>query len=235
MSELIQIDNPKERAGVSRREILRRIALGLTAAGIGRLDRASAQHVHEEVKRGRAADGAYTPQLLTDHEFNTVKRLAELIVPADEKGPSAADAGAPEFIDLLCSQNDKLARIYTGGLGWIDARMRQDHETTFVEASEPQQTALLDLLVEAERAAAEVDHAWGDSEYADFRDYGIEERSDLAAGVRFFDWVRKMSIDAYYTSEAGVKDVGYVGNDALSEYTVPQDSIDFVMNKTGMG
>ena len=154
MSELIQIDNPKERAGISRREILRRIALGLTAAGIGRLDRASAQHVHEEVKRGKAADGTYTPQLLTDHEFNTVKRLAELIVPADEKGPSAADAGAPEFIDLLCSQNDKLARIYTGGLGWMDARMRQDHETTFVEASESQQTALLDLLVEAERAAA---------------------------------------------------------------------------------
>ena len=233
MSELIQINNPTERAGVSRREILRGIALGLTAAGVGSLDPVSAQHVHEEVKRGRAADGTYTPQRLTEHEFSTVKRLADMIVPADEKGPSAADAGAAEFIDLLCSQNDVLTAIYTGGLSWMDARMRHDHETTFVEASESQQTALLDLLVEQEQA--EVDHAWGESEHADFRDYGIEKRSDLTAGVHFFDWVRKMSIDAYYTSEAGVKDVGYIGNDALSEYTVPQEAIDFMMNKTGMG
>ena len=43
-----------------------------------------------------------------------------------------------------------------------------------------------------------------------------------------------MSIDAYYTSEVGVRDIGYVGNDALSEYTVPQEAIDFAMNKTGM-
>ena len=233
--ELIHIDDPKGRERVSRREILRGIALGLTVAGIGRLDPASAQHVHEEVKRGKAADGTYTPGLFTEHEFKTVKRLAELIVPADEKGPSAADAGAAEFIDLLCGKNDVLAKIYTGGLSWMDARMRQDHETTFVEASESQQTALLDRLVEAERAAAEADHAWGESEYADFRDYGIEKRSDFAAGVSFFDWVRKMSIDAYYTSEAGVKDVGYIGNDALSEYTVPQEAIDFMMDKTGMG
>ena len=234
MSELIQI-NDTAAPDLSRREMLRGIALALTAAGVGSLDPVSAQHVHEEVKRGRAADGTYAPQLLTDHEFSTVKRLAELIVPADEKGPSAADAGAAEFIDLLCSQNDVLAKIYTGGLGWMDARMRLEHGTTFLGASESQQTALLDQLVEAERAAREADHAWGKSEYADFRDYGIEERSDLAAGVRFFDWVRKMSIDAYYTSEAGVRDVGYIGNDALSEYTVPQESIDFVMNKTGLG
>ena len=234
MSELIQI-NDTAAPDLSRREMLRGIALALTAAGVGSLDPVSAQHVHEEVKRGSAADGTYTPQLLTEHEFETVKRLAELIVPADDKGPSAAEAGAAEFIDLLCSQNDLLAKIYTGGLGWIDARMLHEHGTTFVGASESQQTALLDQLVEAERAAREEDHAWRDSEYADFRGYGIEEQSDLAPGVRFFDWVRKMSIDAYYTSEAGVKDVGYVGNDALSEYTVPQEAIDFAIKKTGMG
>ena len=232
MSELVSIDDAGAR-GVSRREMLRRIALALTAAGAGSLDPVSAQHVHQEVQRNRGPGGVYTPRRLTGHEFNTVKRLAELIVPADEKGPSAADAGAAEFIDLLCSQNDELALIYTGGLGWMDARMRLDHGTPFLEASEFRQTALLDRLVEAERARREQDHDWRESEYAEFRGYGVEKQSPWAPGLTFFDWMRKMSIDAYYTSEAGVRDIGYVGNDALSEYTVPEEAIDFVRKKTG--
>ena len=54
----------------------------------------------------------------------------------------------------------------------------------------------------------------------------------MGAGVRFFDWVRKMAVDAYYTSEIGIKDLGYAGNQALSEYTVPQETIDYAMNRS---
>ena len=160
MSELIQI-NDTAAPDLSRREMLRGIALALTAAGVGSLDPVSAQHVHEEVKRGRAADGTYTPQLLTEHEFNTVKRLAELIVPADEKGPERRGRGRGG-VHRSCSavKTKYWPKIYTGGLGWMDARMRLEHGTTFLGASESQQTALLDQLVEAERAAREEDHAW---------------------------------------------------------------------------
>jgi hypothetical protein len=38
-----------------------------------------------------------------------VARLAELIVPADDVSHSVVDAGAPEFIDLLASHNQKVA------------------------------------------------------------------------------------------------------------------------------
>jgi len=222
MSEFVQISD------LSRRNAIRRIALALTAAGTGALDLASAQHVHKEVESSKGAAGDYTPKLLTEHEFQTVSRLAELIVPSDERSGSAVDAGAPEFIDLLCSQNETLARTYTSGIGWLDARMRHRHESTFVEASEQQQTEMLDLLVEAQRNSKEPDAEW-DRDYARFHDYGMEKRSDLGAGVRFFDWIRKMSVDAYYTSEIGIKDLGYIGNDALSEYVVPQEAIDHAM------
>lgn len=227
MSEFVQISD------LSRRDAIRRIALALTAAGAGAsgaLDIASAQHVHKEVKSSKAAAGDYTPKLLTEHEFQTVSKLAELIVPADERSGSAVDAGAPEFIDLLCSQNDDLARIYTSGVGWLDARMRHRYDSTFVEASGEQQTEMLDLLVEAQRGSKEPDVLW-DRDYARFHDYGMEKRSDLGAGVRFFDWVRKMSVDAYYTSAMGIKDLGYIGNEALSEYTVPQEAIDYAMSR----
>ncbi len=225
MSEFVQI------SGLSRRDAIRRIALALSAAGTGSLDFASAQQVHKEVESSKNAAGGYTPKLLTEHEFKTVSKLAELIVPADDRSGSAGDAGAPEFIDLLCSQNETLARTYTGGIGWLDARMRQRHGSTFIEAGEQQQKEMLDLLVGAQRNSSQPDARW-EREYARFRDYGMEKRSELGAGVRFFDWVRKMSVDAYYTSEIGIKDLGYAGNLALSEYIVPQEAIDYAMNRS---
>lgn len=212
-SGLVQI------GGVSRRDALRRIALALTAAGTGSLDLASAQQVHHAA-RNSTADGVYDPTFLKPHEYRTVGRLAELIVPADERGGSALDAGAPQFIDVLCSENETLGRIYTGGLGWLDSWMRKQHDTTFVDATEQQQTALLDALVAAEREMKEASED-------EFERYS-EVDSEFAPGIRFFDWVRKMSVDAYYSSEIGIKDMGYKGNGAYSEYTVPQEALDFI-------
>jgi len=224
----------------SRRDVLRNIALALTAAGAGRLAPAAAQEVHERVKEEKAETGGYRPKLFTEHEWKTVSRLAELIVPADEGGGSAVDAGAPEFIDLLCSQNEELADIYTGGILWLDARMRKRHGKSFVEASEQEQTGMLDLLVETEGAERErkstlAAQAATGGVYERFLYYGVTRPSELGPGVSFFDWVRKMSVDAYYTSEMGYQDVGYMGNGAHSEYTVPQEAIDYALSRSPFG
>ena len=212
-SGLVQIGN------VSRRDALRRIALALTAVGSGSLDLASAQQVHHAA-RGASTSGTYEPKFLKPHEYRTVGRLAELIVPADERGGSALDAGAPQFVDVLCSENEKLGRIYTGGLGWFDAWMRHHYDTTFIDATEQQQTALLDAIVAAERETKKASE--------DDSDEYFEVDSELGPGVRFLDWVRKMSVDAYYSSEIGIKDMGYKGNGAYSDYTVPQEALDFI-------
>ena len=142
-------------------------------------------------------------------------RLAELSVPADEGGGSGVDAGAPEFIDLLCSQNDELADIYQGGVAWCDATMRRQVEVRFVEASPEQQRALLDALVAAEGGRR---RAAGDS--LDF--------DDLRHGVRFFDWIRRMTVDAYYTSPIGIADLQYRGNEVLESFAVPADAMAFI-------
>lgn len=202
-SSLLRVDD------VSRRGALRRIALALTAVGARSLDLASAQQVHHAA-RSASPSGAYQAKFLNPHEYRTVARLAELIVPADERGGSAVDAGAPQFIDVLCSENEKLGRIYSGGLGWFDAWMRQQHDTSFVDATEQQQTALLDAIV-AEEAGRE-----------------SEVGTELGPGIRFFDWIRKMTVDAYYSSEIGIKDLRYQGNGAYSEYTVPKEALDFI-------
>lgn len=195
--------------------MLKQLALAITAAGSGAFNLEAARVVHALAGEERQA-GGYTLKRLTEHEFASVSRLAELIVPPDEGGGSGVDAGAPEFIDLLCSQNDELADIYQGGLAWIDATMRQRTGTSFVDASAPQQTALLDALVSAERAGRSDGAGWTRTE------------GDLGPGVVFFNWIRRMTVDAYYTSPIGIADVQYQGNAVLTGFEVPPDAVDFV-------
>lgn len=198
-------------SGIPRREVLRQLALALTAAGAGAFNAEAARVVHALAGEARAQAGSYSPAAFDAHQLRTVTRLAELIVPADEGGGSAVDAGAPEFIDLLCSRNPDLLRIYADGLAWLDTAARAAHGRTFVEAGGARQREMLDGLVAAER--------------------GETSSPDLRAGVRFFNWVRRMTVDAYYTSPIGVADVGFRGNQVLGGYATPPEAVEFALRK----
>jgi hypothetical protein len=43
-----------------------------------------------------------------------------------------------------------------------------------------------------------------------------------------------MSVDAYYTSAAGIKELGYLGNRGMSEFKVPQEAVDYAMKRSGL-
>jgi hypothetical protein len=176
----------------TRREIIRGLALALTTSGI--LDLEAAQHVHNAASGERKTIGSYTPKAFTAHEYATVRRLAEIIVPADDISGSAVDAGAPEFIDLLCSQNTKLANIFHGGLAWLDVEMTRRHDRTFVDCDPKLQSEMLDLLVDAEREERsrrneELVYRRSD-DYKSFSSYTTHRQNPLAAGAFFFDWIR---------------------------------------------
>ena len=197
--------------GITRREVLRQLALAVTATGAGMFNVEAARVVHALAGEARAQAGGYSPAALSAHQFRTVTRLAELIVPADAGGGSAVEAGAPEFIDLLCSQNPDLMGIYADGLEWLDTATRRAQGRTFVDASAAQQTAMLDALVAAER--------------------GEPSSSDLRDGLGFFNWVRGMTVDAYYTSPIGIADVGFAGNRVLAAYETPREATEFVARR----
>jgi gluconate 2-dehydrogenase gamma chain len=192
----------------SRRDLFRNVAL---AAALGGLDAEAAQHVHTAAAADKAATGVYKPKLLNAHEFQTMQRLADLILPADEHSKGALDAGAVEFIDLLCSQNPELATIYTGGISWLDRAMEKRNQKDFVSSTPEQQTGMLDLIA-----------------------YRKNDSPELGPGIVFFDWARKMVVDAFYTSAIGVKDVGYMGNKGMSEFKVPQEAIDYAVKRSGL-
>lgn len=188
----------------SRREVLSKIAAAAMAGPVG-LE--AAQHVHQAASdSAKAAGGIYKPKALNQHEYDTLRKLCELIVPGATQG------GAADFIDLLSSQNAEMMSIYTGGLAWLDIAMIRECQSNFLTAKPEQQTAMLDKLA-----------------------YRRNETPELAPGIRFFDWARKMSVDAYYTSPIGIKELGYMGNKGMGEFKVPPDAIEYALKRSGLG
>jgi gluconate 2-dehydrogenase subunit 3-like protein len=193
-----------EPAGLPRRGVLAGIAALALAGPVGL---AEAQHVHAATAADtKVTGGIYKPKALTQHEFDSLRKLSEIIVLGATKG------GAAEFVDLLSSQNPEMLAIFTGGLGWLDIEMKRTCNATFLAAKPEQQTAMLDQIA-----------------------YKKNETPELAAGIRFFVWARRLAVDAYYTSPAGIKELGYLGNKGMKEFTVPQEAIDYAVKRSGWG
>lgn len=195
----------------SRRDLLHHIAASLMLGSAGEyvLAAQDMQHVHEAIAQTK---GRYTPKGLNAHEYATLQRLSDLIVPADEHSPGALAAGAADFIDFLCSASDEMKLIYTGGIAWLDEAMKHRYNgKDFLSAAPGQQTAMLDLIA--------------------YRENGQQD-SSLSPGIDFFTWARKMVVDGYYTGPIGVKDLGYVGNTAMAHFSVPQDAIDYALKRS---
>jgi hypothetical protein len=69
---------------ITRREVLHRLALTIAAAGT--VDRLAAQEAHHMVRQAANAE-CYAPKSLSSHEFLTLQRLTDLIIPAEnDKG-----------------------------------------------------------------------------------------------------------------------------------------------------
>ncbi len=185
-------------------EITRRNWLALAGASYlaGSLDLEAAQHVHKAVAEAKKTGGVYTPKYFQPQEYKSLSILADLIMPADERSKGALDAGAPEFIDLMCSQNEQLANLYSGGLAWLHAR-------GFAEASTEKRLELLNLIA-----------------------YRKNKSPELNAGIQFFVWARKMVVDAYYTHPVGIACVGYMGNSAMTTFQVPAEAIAYAIDRS---
>ena len=201
---------------VSRRDLFKVIVSGLLSAELLSAQDAADAHAAMAMPGSgpQSLNGgpAYVPRHLKTHQFKTLRQLGDLIMPADATSPAASEAGAAEFIDFLCSKNEDLAAIFDGGLSWLDEFMKHKYGTDFLTSKAAEQIALLDLAYGARTAAPEV-----------------------AGGQQFFTWARNMVVDAYYTSPAGVKDIGYMGNTAVSVFSVPREAVEYALKRSPFG
>ncbi|MDZ7637325.1 MAG: gluconate 2-dehydrogenase subunit 3 family protein [Bryobacterales bacterium] len=192
---------------VSRRGFFHGLSVAtVVTAGAASLE--AQEHAHHQVSEEKKATGAYKATFFTPHEMATMKRLAELVIPADESGPSAADVGAHEFIDLICGKATEIGNAYTGGLLWLDGAMMSKYGSKFVGAATAQQTEMLDLIA-----------------------YKKNDSAVLRPGIEFFALARRMIADGYYTTRQGLKDVGFLGNKATSKWDVPAASLTYALER----
>jgi hypothetical protein len=191
---------------ITRRDALQRLALAIAAAGaIDALD-AEAAHVAAH-QAATATGGTYVPKALSAHEFATLERLTDLIMPADGK-PGAIQADVAPWIDTLLNVNADLKARYTTGLAWLDTTIAANGAKDFVGATPAQQTALLDVIA-----------------------FRRNQTPENTVGVDFFALARRMTCDGFYTSAIGMRDV-YVGNMPQAAFVVPQAAIDHVIDRS---
>jgi gluconate 2-dehydrogenase gamma chain len=150
----------------------------------------------QALRRAGKTGADYTPMFFTPHEWETVRILVDLILPADERSGSATDAGVPEFMDFIIEDNEGMQVPIRGGLAWLDTECRQRFGESFVGCSGDERAAVLDLVAWPERA-----------------------KPEHSQGVAFFNRFRDLTASGFFSSRMGVEDLQYMGNRAIREWT----------------
>ena len=183
---------------ISRRDVLKSLAMSAAATSVLRVIPAqAAEYAHHMVAAEKAATKVYAPKFFPAHEYKTLQALCQTIIPADADSGGAIEAGAPEFIDLLTSENTEYQRMLGGGLLWLDGTCSDRYGKVYLDCSPQQQNEILDQIAYRNNAVT---------------------NSGLGQGVEFFSFLRNMTADGFFTSEIGIEYLGYIGNTFLKEF-----------------
>ena len=197
---------------MNRRESLK--ALGLIAAGTGVLATACQQEKGKEINKTATSDKLpgvqdfeyertqtlYAEKFFTDHEMATITVLADIIIPKDDISGSASDAGVPDFIEFIVKDLPDNKLPMRGGLKWLDVHSQKRYGNVFVKCDNKQQLELVDEIAYPDKA-----------------------KPEMKQGAAFFSLMRSLTASGFFTSETGVKDIGYAGNKPGVWNGVPAD------------
>ncbi|HVB28424.1 MAG TPA: gluconate 2-dehydrogenase subunit 3 family protein [Terriglobia bacterium] len=184
---------------LDRREMVRRLMLGagagfaLPAAGAAHpVARHLADSAMMAEANGKAAAMNWTPTLLDPHQNETLTVLAERIIPG------SSQAHVNRFIDLLVSVDSLAARReFLAALAAFEAQSLRHFSRPFKDLTEAQQNQMLTAASTEKPGTAE------------------DEAGDQAPGEvtmrDHFENLKGWIAGAYYSSEVGMKELGWTG------------------------
>jgi Gluconate 2-dehydrogenase subunit 3 len=189
-----QNGNGKRTGAIRRRDLLK--ALSVVPAAFIPVGATVAAGKTVAVGETAQAAAACQRKAFNDHQWETIKVLSNLIIPADERSSSASQAGVPAFIDdWLDFRGGKIKTEILGGLTWLDIECNRLFGHDFVACDASKQKQVLDRIAYPDKAASQ------DRNYA-----------------AFFTRLRDLVASGFFSSEMGVKDLPYLGNAPANEF-----------------
>lgn len=150
--------------------------------------------------------GALWPLSFSKEQRVAVAALCDVILPADDKSPSASSVGVVDFIDEWISapypeqQGDR--KQILDGLSWLDQEARKRFGKVFAEMSLAQQGRICDDICD-----------------------GASAKSKFKAAAQFFSKFRNLAAGGFYTTPEGWKDLQYIGNVPLTKFEGPTPEV----------
>ncbi len=142
-------------------------------------------------------------KFLDDHERRTIEILVDIIIPKDDVSGSATEAGVPDFIEFIAKDRPAHQLPLRGGIKWLDTQCLKRYEKAFSDCTSSQQIEMVDEIAWPEKA-----------------------KPEMQQGVAFFNLMRDLTATGFYTTQMGIKDLGYAGNRPNQWDGVPQDVLD---------
>ena len=186
-------DDERSAEGIARRTVLQTL-LGGVGAGFALPALADAQThpVQHHIATGAAAQAqkkaavaGYKPEFLDAHQLKTLEVLSEAIVPG------STQAKVAPFLDqLLAVESAQSQRAALGALGAFDMLAIEKHRKPWTALTASEQDALLQVASTAESGRA--------GNTTTIRDH--------------FQVLRGWISGAYYSSEQGMRELGWTGN-----------------------
>ncbi len=167
------------------------------ADGTAQASDANADRMKEEIEYNKKLQ---EQTFFTEHEMATIAVLSDIIIPRDDVSGSATDAKVPDFIEFIVKDMPQHQTPMRGGIRWLDLHCVKTHGQPFVKLDDKQKIEVVDSIA-----------------------YPKKAKPELSQGVNFFTLMRNLTVTGFYTSEIGIKDVGYVGNRPNQWNGVPDD------------
>lgn len=174
---------------MERREALAALAGAVPLAGLG------APELERVWKAVKAAGQQFQPKFFAAHEWETVRILVDIVIPRDERSGSATDAGVPEFMDFVLTDQPNRQTSMRGGLAWLDTQCRGRFGKNFKDCAAAERATLLDAIAWPRKALPEMNY-----------------------GVAFFNSFRDLTASAFFSSKLGVADLQYMGNTFVQQW-----------------
>lgn len=199
---------------MDRRESLKSMILGSMAVGLtleSCITETPPEVIEDKIWKytyGRTPkEAAFDEKLMLEQFFEvneqeTIKTLANLILPPNENG-TIEQAGVVDFIEFMTKDVPEFQVKIRGGLMWLNSHCNSQYSMVFVKCTEDQQREVLDSIA-----------------------YPNPDADEQVQEVQFFSLMRNLVLTGYFTSEVGIKELDYKGNTPNNWDGVPQDVLD---------